>query len=232
MNGRQGGNTAVGQGYGQQMQSYGAQHTMSSENYGGMPSGYAPPQPMWSTGTYLPQQYPFQQPLYSNLSSSQQQYLQPQSFYSHHSHQVYPSQPSLNTQSQTRPPPVYPQSTPHPPPLAPPQQNAQGYTLSATAFSLPSHHYKPSTPDQPEMSEDELRYLLEQQMKNLKPGYPPPLGPLTLPLLDVINSSIPIEGTNVKLVSVEDVMEWRETRRKRWLSKIAAVVNYPSRVGG
>lgn len=58
------------------------------------------------------------------------------------------------------------------------------------------------------------------------------MGPLTLPFINVTNGSIPIEGTNVKLVSVEDVMEWRETRRKKWLSKIAAVVNYPLRVGG
>lgn len=33
--------------------------------------------------------------------------------------------------------------------------------------------------------------------------------------------SLPIQGTNVKLNSVEDIMAWREERRKKWLSKIA-----------
>jgi hypothetical protein len=39
--------------------------------------------------------------------------------------------------------------------------------------------------------------------------------------------SLPIQGTNIRLETVEDIMAWREQRKKKWLSKIAAAVCVP-----
>lgn len=99
----------------------------------------------------------------------------------------------------------------------PPKQNAYGYTFSSTAQSLPAHHYKPHPSERPDLSEEELRHTLEEQIKTMKPRY---LASHSVYLC----LSLPIEGTNVRLNSVEDIMAWREERKKKWLSKIASAV--------
>ena len=66
------------------------------------------------------------------------------------------------------PVPVYLQSQPKQPQT---QQNSYGYTLSSTAYSLPSHHFQPHVSEQPDLSEEELRFALEQQIKKKAPVY-------------------------------------------------------------
>ena len=75
------------------------------------------------------------------------------------------------------PPPQYPQQ---PLPLSPsqlavyqtpPQTNIYGYTFSSTAFSLQASQDTPHPSERPDLSEEELRYKLEQQMKKVKPRY-------------------------------------------------------------
>ena len=41
--------------------------------------------------------------------------------------------------------------------------------MSSTAYSLPEHHYQPQPSKRPDLSEEELRFQLEQQMKKIKP---------------------------------------------------------------
>ena len=137
--------------------------------------GYAPQdfaaysQPTWPTTTYQyapqPQFNPYnQQPLQTQipLIQSQQQFLPHQ----YHSLQLFPIPPP-------RPLPIYqPQ-----PPQSNPQQNTYGYTLSSTAYSLPSHHSKPVPSDRPDLSEEELRYALEQQLQKKNTTYLSPFFP-------------------------------------------------------
>ena len=98
-----------------------------------------------------PPQFPHPHPLQQHSFPIQQQYYP-------YPPQQYPQQfipPGSSLQS--RPLPVY-QS-----------QNTYGYTLSSTAFSLPEHHYEAQPSEQPDLSEEELRYALEQQAG--KPRY-------------------------------------------------------------
>src|SRR5579859_8063045 len=97
--------------------------------------------------------------------------------------QPWPSQPfpAYPTQQYPYPSPYQqPQYAQHPPrystprqqPAAPPPQNAYGYTMSSTAYSLPAHHYRPiPAAERPDLSEEELRFKLEQEAGKLKPGY-------------------------------------------------------------
>jgi hypothetical protein len=48
------------------------------------------------------------------------------------------------------------------------EKNALGYSMSTTAYSLPEHHVIPIPAERPEMSEEELRYALEMQVKEKK----------------------------------------------------------------
>jgi Nuclear fragile X mental retardation-interacting protein 1 (NUFIP1) len=96
-----------------------------------------------------------------------------------------------------------------------PQHNAQGYTLSSTAYSLPAGHYKPTPSEQPDLSEEELRYSLEKASKKPTLGWA---------LMWICWHSLPIEGTNIQLITIEDTMAWRAERKKKWLSKIASAV--------
>jgi hypothetical protein len=167
-NARQSGNIGTGKGYGVQMQGYGMaagfQQGSMGQSCGVSGSSFLPQQQMWN-GPYQ-HQFPFQQQQQQQFypaNPSHQHYPQSQPFYSSRPLQSYPPNLHLNHPSQTSS--SRPQSQP--------QQTSQGYTLSSTAYSLPSHHYKPSLPPSShnEMSEDELRYLLEEQMKKLKPRY-------------------------------------------------------------
>jgi hypothetical protein len=85
--------------------------------------------------------------------------------------QYYPYAPQPYPQSQPIPPDQV-ESQPHlsrPLPVYQTQQNVFGYTMSSTAYSLPEHHYKPHPSERPDISEEELRFQLEQQMKKIKP---------------------------------------------------------------
>ena len=97
---------------------------------------------------YAPQ-FPHPYPLQQHAFPIQQQYYPPQQY----PQQFVPPGPLL----QSRPLPVYQ------------NQNNYGYTLSSTAFSLPDHHSQPQPSERPDLSEEELRYALEQQAS--KPRY-------------------------------------------------------------
>jgi len=49
----------------------------------------------------------------------------------------------------------------------------------------------------------------------------------TSPLFTLLICRSTIQGTNIRLETVEDIMAWREQRKKKWLSKIAAAVYLP-----
>lgn len=129
---------------------FGYQQPHTANPSAGYQPTQVPPMPIFQPPLgYAPENFPYQYPI-------QQQY------------HPYPPQPlpqsqqSIPFQSHTYPPrplPVYQTS-----------QNVYGYTLSSTAYSLPSHHYKPQASERPDLSEEELRYALEQQMKIIKPG--------------------------------------------------------------
>jgi hypothetical protein len=74
--------------------------------------------------------------------------------------QHFPQYPLPNNTNHldSRRPVTYPSSS------TSPSHNSLGYTLSSTAYSLPQHHSRP-TPTTPSLSEKELRYMLEQQIK-------------------------------------------------------------------
>ena len=69
--------------------------------------------------------------------------------------------------------PVYStQSPPMPGPKpAKPKRNELGYSMSSTAYSLPEHHSIPVPSGSSEMSEEELRFALEMQMKEKISAY-------------------------------------------------------------
>ena len=136
------------------MLGYGAQNFTAGAGYN---QGYN--QPHWPTSAYQypqPQFNPYNQQLPQiqvPLLQSQPQFLPPQ-YHSIPQQQLFPF-------PAPRPLPIYQSQPPKPNP----QQNAYGYTLSSTAYSLPSHHSKPVPTNNPELSEEELRYALEQQLK-------------------------------------------------------------------
>jgi hypothetical protein len=158
---RQGNNGIATPVYAQQMPSYtptGFQQPAigyPAQNYS-FPQTAVPGQ-SWSSPAYPPQ-YPIQQQ-YSVYPQMQYGQQHPQSS------QPFPQPPKHNNlmyhQSQSQSHLSFPQ----------PQQNAQGYTLSSTAYSLPERHFKPVAPERPDLSEDELRFILETQMKGLKQAY-------------------------------------------------------------
>jgi len=139
------------------MQGYGPQNFAASR-------GYNPP--TWPTSTYQyaqPQFNPYNQPplqAQTPLLKSQQQFLPPQ-------YQFLPSHQQLFPIPQPRSLPIYHSQPPQPNP----QQNAYGYTISSTAYSLPSHHSRPVPSNNPELSEEELRYALEQQLEQKNGTY-------------------------------------------------------------
>jgi hypothetical protein len=136
------------------MQGYGGQTFTAGAGYN---QGYD--QPPWPTSAYQysqPQFNPYNQQtpqIQVPLIPSQPQFLPPQ-------YQFHPQQ-QLFPIPRPRPLPVYRSQPPQPNP----QQNAHGYTLSSTAYSLPSHHSKPVPTNNPELSEEELRHALEEQLK-------------------------------------------------------------------
>jgi len=142
------------------MQGHGAQSLPAGAGFN---QGYNPP--IWPTSAYQypqPQFNPYnQQPpqIQVPLVPSQPQFVPPQ-YHSIPQQQLFPIPPP-------RPLPIYQSQPPQPNP----QQNAHGYTLSSTAYSLPSHHSKPVPANNPELSEEELRYALEQQLKQKTGAY-------------------------------------------------------------
>ena len=121
------------------------------------------PSPVYPQTGYQPAQVPAFQP---QLVGYTPQFPHP-----------YPLQHPYPVQQQyyPYPPQQYPQQFPPGAPLQSPplpvyqSQNTYGYTLSSTAFSLPEHHFQPQPSEQPNLSEEELRYALEQQAG--KPRY-------------------------------------------------------------
>jgi Nuclear fragile X mental retardation-interacting protein 1 (NUFIP1) len=100
----------------------------------------------------------------------------------------------------------------------PPLQNGYGYSMSSTAYSLPSHHFEPQPEIPVELSEEEIRVALEKSRAKNMSRY------LEHSDIGADWGSIPIEGTSILLDTVEDVVAWRDERKKKWLSKIAARV--------
>ena len=100
---------------------------------------------------FPPNQFPRMYPQYG--SPAQYQYPQQQC-------PITQPTPQKLTMPQSRPGqpsrklPVYPPQ--------PPLQNYYGYSMSSTAFSLPSHHFEPQPEMAPELSEEEIRFALEK----------------------------------------------------------------------
>jgi len=120
---------------------------------GYFPSGYQHlPFPAYQPSIigFPPNQFPLMYPQYG----SPEQYQDPRQQYP--VAQLIPQKrnmPQNRPEQPSRKLPVYPQQ--------PPLQNSYGYSMSSTAFSLASHHFEPQPEKAPELSEDEIRFALE-----------------------------------------------------------------------
>jgi hypothetical protein len=117
-------------------------------------SGYQQPFPTFqppATGfptTLVPQ-------MYAQYPTSGQYPYPPQQYPVTQSASPQPTVPQKMQELPSRKLPVY-QSQP-------PVQNKYGYSMSSTAFSLPSHHLEPQDQKAPELSEEEIRLALERE---------------------------------------------------------------------
>ena len=98
-------------------------------------------------------------------------YSTPYQYYPQQQYPIAQPPPQQDTSQETRPDTrkllVY-QSQP-------PQQNSYGYSMSSTAYSLPSHHFAPQPDVHVELSEEEIRAALERSKAKNKLRYVPRL---------------------------------------------------------
>jgi len=169
----------------QQQYRQGSQGPQRGGGHSSAPSHFTPvyqQQPQMVRTQNYSQQPNWSVPAYQQHPSQQQYYSHPPSQYRPISSISVPYIPESSiSASQVRQRPVYPTPSRPLPGFSQSEvdqshhpKNAYGYTLSETAYSLPAHHYKPHRTERPDLSEEELRHTLEQQLKN-KPqsGYGP-----------------------------------------------------------
>lgn len=147
-------------GYGTVYPMYPAQQMMYQAP--GWPQGYPPQHGMQQYYPYPVPQPPQPQPQPQPQITSQPPQGQPPQ---------YPVKIQNPDHSHRRLPVYSTTSTPKPNKKKKQEKNALGYTISSTAYSLPEHHFQPITSGPPELSEEELRYRLEMQMKGKEFGY-------------------------------------------------------------